>query len=265
MAKGKRNVLKLSGKIGDKVHVQSSKYGYVVREAPVQGTRKDEPAFKKQHSRTAILNKLASELNRTIPQYCGSFKSKGFYSHMHELFRKEPLNNRFLLLQQVKGLEVNKRYPFAWPAYCTANVNRSKNKIIVELHVTGIPDKKNNKADGYYYEVILLHWTNSKKPPLHSSELTTWIAFTIEKPGFEFLFPVPKATVNWLLCLRRVMGMNEEEIGDFPSQGMQIIDAGTFDKKEEALLQQRLEEKRKKPAGKKVVKERVRVKPKWIG
>src|ERR1700730_6652367 len=107
MAKIKPTIIKVSGKIGNDVIVDSKTYGHHVRKAPAKGSKKNEAALKQQYSRTKFLNALASELNTVIKGYSVSFKSSGFYQRMQKLFRKEPLDKRFLLLQKLKDMEIN--------------------------------------------------------------------------------------------------------------------------------------------------------------
>ena len=84
-----RSTIKISGKVGDEVHVRS-KHGQILRKAPKKGTKKDESAFKQQHERTSFLNNLASELNRIIRGYSDTLKPTDFYQAVQKQDRSCP-------------------------------------------------------------------------------------------------------------------------------------------------------------------------------
>lgn len=102
MAKQK-SILPISGKLGETVFVDG-KQGSSVRAAPEAGSKKDEPALKEQYSRTRYLNRLAGGINSVVDKYAGNLKVSNFYNLLNKHFRKEPLDNRFLLLKQVEGM-----------------------------------------------------------------------------------------------------------------------------------------------------------------
>jgi hypothetical protein len=59
------SIIKISGKVDDKVHV-NSKHGDLLRDAPKKGTKKKEAALTRQYKRTGMLNNLAADVNRII-------------------------------------------------------------------------------------------------------------------------------------------------------------------------------------------------------
>ena len=144
-----------------------------------------------------------------------------------------------MLLCQLKGMEINPSYPFAILGDCLVNVNEVKNKIAVNLKVTLHPEAGKHKADCYNYEVILLSWDKTKKPPLHTRQYSEWIGIRGGLPEFEFLFPKPAGITHWLLCLKIILGVNEKPVEAFVARGMRFADTGSFDKKDLALLKNR--------------------------
>ncbi len=112
MARIRPGIVKVEGKVGDNILLRGGRYGPHMRKAVKPGTKRDEPALKKEYSRTGFLNNLASEINTAIKEHCAMLKSGRFYEMLLSRFRKEPLNNRLLLLQTLKGVEVNPVYPF---------------------------------------------------------------------------------------------------------------------------------------------------------
>ncbi|THU40129.1 hypothetical protein FAM09_09600 [Niastella caeni] len=239
------SILKISGKVDDKVHV-NSKHGELLRNAPQKGSKKKEPALKQQYKRTGMLNNLAADLNRIIGAYSGTLKPSTFYQALQKRFRKEPLNNRFLLLKQLEGMEVNSTYPLNKLGRANATVNAVKKEIIVRLDVNLRPSQYcgNYKINCYAYEVSLLCWNKSEGFATHARQYSEWIYLKEGLPEFEFLFARPAGTVHWLLCLKQQLGRNEKAIESFRAEGMQIVAAGSFDKKDMAILTKRKEEEK---------------------
>lgn len=238
------SIIKFRGKIGDQVHVDG-KYGPSVRRAPKDGSKKDEAALEEQYTRTAYLNKLASELNRIIRAYGGPLKSTDFYRLLQKRFRKEPLNNRFLLLKQLEGMEVNLIYPLHKLGDARVTTTTTQKKMTVRLEVLYHPSHYvgTYKANCYSYEVSLVSWLNGDEPASHTRQFSEWISLKDGLPDFEFEFNRPAGTVHWLVCLKQQVGYNEEPIPSFCAEGMQIITAGTFNKKDMELFTKRKEEK----------------------
>lgn len=237
------SVIKLRGKLGDQVHIDG-KYGPSVRQAPKDGNKKDEAALEEQYSRTAYLNNLASELNRIIRAYSGSLKPTGFYQLLQKRFRKEPLNNRFMLLKQLEGMEVNSNYPLHKLGDARVTVTTIRKKITVKLEVLYHPAAYigTYKANCYSYEVSLVCWANGDGAASHARQFGEWISLGDGLPDFEFEFNRPADAVHWLVCLKQQAGYNEEPIPSFCAEGMQIISTGTFNKKDMELFTKRKKE-----------------------
>ena len=71
--------------------------------------------------------------------------------------------------------------------------------------------------------------------------------------------------MHWLVCLKQQAGFNEEPIPSFCAEGMRIISAGTFNKKDLELLTKRKKEemaKAEKAAATKKQEQVTRVKAK---
>jgi hypothetical protein len=243
------SIIQISGKLNDMVHV-NSKHGHLLRDAPKNDNKKKEPALVQQYNRTGMLNNLAADLNRIIRAYAGALKPSGFYQAIQKRFRKEPLNNRFLLLKQLEGMEVNPAYPLNKLGGVDATVDAVKKEIIVRLDVSLRPSKYcgRHKVNCYAYEVSLLCWNKSDGLATHARQYSEWINISDGLPEFEFLFARPAGTVHWLLCVKQQLGRNEEAIGTFRAEGMQIVAAGSFDKKDLAILTKRKEEEKAQAA-----------------
>jgi hypothetical protein len=236
MAKIKSGIQRFSGKLGDEVYVDSHRYSPHVRKPVKPGSKKNEPALKAQYKRTAFLNKLASELNRVIRNYSGNFKSARFYEELQKRFRREPQNKRCLLLLTLKGMEINPKYPMSKLGDRIVTVTGLKKEISVTLKTKLHPREGRHKANCYYYEVLLLCWNKTENPVVNSRQISDWIDIKKGRPEFEFIFPRAAGTTHWLVCLRQRLGVNEKLIGAFAAEGMQIVTVGSFDKKEQALM-----------------------------
>jgi hypothetical protein len=263
MAKVNRSLIDISGKIGDSVFVQRRGSEYV-RKAPKPGSKKDEPVLKYQYKRTRLLNKLASELNSVIKTYRRHFKGHDFYVRLQSLFRKEPSDNRFMLLSHLKDMEINTRYKSEKQSFYETSVSATKKNITVNFEILQHPSEIKFESDCYYYELILVTWDKSKKAPKHFNTLTVWIDKSKGMPEFEFEFPNHTGVTNWLLCVYRRLGITKVEIENFLAESMLITDVGTFDKKEQALFNKKNKEGLEKPSLRRKIDTEERVKPKRI-
>ena len=237
MAKVPSSVIKISGKPDGKVHVQN-KAVYIIRDAPKTTGRKSEE-FNRQKERTAFINNFASELNRIMPLYAESLGRKTFYERLKTAFRKEPLDNRFLMLRQLKGMEINIEYPLRGLSEFSATVSKQKNEISVELKVLRHPLEPLYDANCYYYEVTLFCWDKTTRPAIHRRQLSDWVKLKDQCPVFEFAFPKPANITHWLLCVKVILGVNNYWIESFKAEGMQLFEVGSFDKSAIALLKQK--------------------------
>jgi hypothetical protein len=236
MAKIKNGIQRFSGKFGDEVYVDSHRYPRHIRKPVKAGSKRNEAALKMQYKRTAFLNNLASELNTVIRNHSDHFKSVKFYEELQKKFRREPQNKRCLLLLKLKEMEINPRYPMSRLGDSTVTVTGLKKEISVILKVKLHPPRGRHRANCYYYEVLLLCWNKTEKPAAYSRQVSDWIYIKDGKPEFEFLFSRPAGATHWLVCLRLRLGVDEMAIGAFAGEGMQIAEVGSFDKKEQALM-----------------------------
>lgn len=259
-----RSLFNPSGKLDKLVFVDSTKYGNHTRRAPRPGLKKDEPALKRQFSRTKYLNDLAGELNSAFRGIWPAKKSD-LYQKILKRFRREPENSRGLLLMQLKSMEINPRYSLHSLGTCSTTVRELEENISVDLQVQTHPPRGKYDANTYYYEVILFTWDDPHDTAFWSRQYSDWIRIGKDNPNpaFEFFFPKPPGTCQWLLCLRIHLGVEDVVFPLLTTTGMQITDVGTFDKEEIRILEQRKiaeeEAKKKRKAGEEVV---VRVKAK---
>jgi hypothetical protein len=206
---------------------------------------KEENLFKDQYSNTGIINSLAGHLNTIVEMHIGKFKESTFYHRVQKLLRRAPSHSRILLLHQLKDMEVNTQYPSKRLFHLVKVVN-GKSKIAVNLEVLNHAWPKKFKSDCYCYKIVMIIWDKTSKPPKHDHIFSDWVSLEGGKPEFDFEFSKPQGTTHWLLCIRQMYGLNQQRLRNYASESMYIADAGTFDKKEQELLEKTLEERSKK-------------------
>jgi hypothetical protein len=241
LAKLKPSIFKISGKHGEDVHVDSKRYPRHLRKPVSPGTKRNEPAFKEQYTRTKYLNQLASEVNSIIEHNSDNLKPSTFYEELQRRFRKEALNNRLLLLLELRGMEVHPAYPLSKLGTRLVHVRISKNKIVVNLQVTHHPPAGKDKADCYDYQVLMVTWGKRLE---YEEQCSNWVFIESGRPEFDFEFKRKADTRHWLFCLRLRLGIKEKPIEKLATTGMQIIDAGSFVKKDLEILEKRKKEQK---------------------
>jgi hypothetical protein len=263
MAKQVKGAVQVQGKLGDNVFYET-KYGRLVRKASKSGNRKEEPGLKEQYQRNKVLNPLASTINEMIREHCPQLKTGSFYSDVLSHFRKEPLNNRYLLLRQLAGMEVNKLMPYPTRIEQSVKVLQSPKKISLTVRIDKHPEYPKKEYNCYYVVAVLMSWYKKAHPDM-DVQMSEWTAVKGKLPEFEFTFPVYAGMEHWLMGLQVVAGLNQYAIGAQWAEGMKFIEAGTLNAADKKLLaerEQRLADQ--EPAKKKKPDSMVRVKAKIV-
>jgi len=228
--------MNFSGKIDELVFVDSKRYGAHTRKRPKPGSKKNQAALKQNYKRTAFLNKLASDINRIIQTHSGAHKHPNFYFKLQKRFRSQSSDNRFVLLRTLQGLDVHPLYTldkvlgdheirFSYP----------KQKIQFEVTVKTHP-RQRVKTNCYSFELLLITWNQGSGSASHQLQVSEWVYPDDPKPVFEFSFRRSPKTVHWILCLGQKMGWDRQPPASMKAQGMRIVLAETFLKKEMSLL-----------------------------
>jgi hypothetical protein len=239
MAKIKNSIMPLSGKVDDLVHINSKRYGKYVRKAVAKGSSKNNPVLKTQYDRNGVVNGLASEINTIIKNTADTLRPTKFYENLLKRLRKEPLDNRFMLLRTVIGMEVSDSYRLCKLGSQSVTVEALDDKFVVRVRVLAHPDAGKQEADGYFYEVLFVTWAKSNKPPVFSIQPSDWIDMKGGKPTFPFEFARDEGVVHWMVCLRLKLGLKQEEIGTMAAEGMAVVDVGSLDEGDLALVRER--------------------------
>jgi hypothetical protein len=221
--------------------------GFMAKSKPTPKNEDHQPGSRSraQNVRTAYLNQLASDLNNIIGKYADKLKNGAFYPAMQSRFRREKLDNRFLLLKNLEGMEVNSSYPLEKLGKARISVKTSGGKMIVSQDVIYHPSAhvRGHKANCYYYQVLLLVWTKDQSSALPLlSKKSAWISLDDELPFFEYPFDRPENAEEWLVCVHQVLGIDDKRIEALVAEGMQLVLVGTFKKKDLALYEQQKKE-----------------------
>src|SRR4030095_1356358 len=107
----------------------------------------------------------------------------------------------------------------------------------INLNVKEHPSQTKLKFDHYYFELLLLQWGKGTKPAGHSKQCSDWVDMHDGLPELEFVFKRGSATIHWLLCLCQRLSTGRKVDNRLGLGGMQIIEAGTFDKKELTMVE----------------------------
>jgi hypothetical protein len=238
-----RSIIQISGKLEDKVYVQN-RYGSHVRTAPEKGVKKNEPALKAQYSSTSFFNTVASQINKALRAQVYNFIDARFYQQLLKKFRtvKDHGGHRWLLVREVMGMEGNALYPLDKMGFINWQVQPLRRKIRVILDVYGHPPNKveKHRVDRYYYELLLLCWNKTKKPPVMVTTETDWIDIKGGLPLFEIPMQPPAGTTHWLLFIHGRLANNRECLDIRIAEGLQCVAVGSFNKKEMALAEKRM-------------------------
>lgn len=249
MAKARAGIITVEGKIGDHIISRKGRYKSYIRKVVEPGTKRNEPALKQQHSRTGFLNSFASDINTIIKENSDGLKSSQFYEKLQSRFRKEPENNRLLLLQTLKGMEINPSYPFEKHGmpniYCTTDKARLRVHIGVKRH----PVSLNKHLTDYYYEVLAATWVKKEGPGDCERQYSEWVQIKSPVPEFDFFFDKAAGAIHWMVCVRIRLGRDEVAEESFKADGMQVVDSGSFDKREQEWLLARNQTKQKPVGG----------------
>jgi len=242
MPKLVNSTIKFKGKLDEKVYVDSIRYGHHVRMAQKPGARKDDPNLKLQQRRNKNLNGLASSIRLTINNAYHDLYKSDLYFRLLKQIRKERSDSRSFLLLRLKGMEINLNYKLLGDYKIT--VTPKSGKVLVNLEVRSAPhNTRLRAANSYYYDMILFTWDSTNGPLMASRDSTEWVYMEDGEFDFEFEFIKPKGAIHWMVALRMQLGIDgidgHPEMETYKAQGAQFLDTGSFNKKEQALLDKR--------------------------
>jgi hypothetical protein len=148
--------------------------------------------------------------------------------------------------------------------FCNASVQKQEDSIVVNLREAQHPGKTPGGPTQYQYDVILLCWTGTEGPAQHDMQGTNWMDIDGKLKQFEFVFENTSDITHWLLCLHQFLGSEDKRIETMKGEGMMIVNAGSFDEEELALLNKEQELVKEQPVVKEKTREVKRVGPKEL-
>lgn len=252
MPKTVSSINKISGKLGEEVHVNSKRYGHHVRKAPKPGLKKDQEELKIQQGRNGFLNGLSGEICRTIEKDYPRFKWPNLYHRILKRLKNEKENNRFLLLSTLTGMELNNYYKTGHKMQRDISIVTNEDSINITIAVKMHPEAGPYHSNAYFFEFYLMTWDDTTAAPSTQKQRTDWIYLRGGKPEFVFDFPRSRETKHWLLLLRRRQGVDGKPIDAYVAEGIQVYEAGSFDEKDKEIIHKRQAEAIEKASRKKI-------------
>jgi hypothetical protein len=259
MAKVIGGLFPVSGTIDDTVFVRRGDTTYTRRRVR-PGSKRNEPVLMEHYLRTPYLNRLASGINSILQNTSNRNKHGEFYAEVLGRFRKQASDNTFLLLSALNGMNLHPTYTLDIVGGSQKiSVKTERQKFKVRVNITSQP-LDIDKVNCYCYQLVLITWNNTDKPPTYDHQASEWIYPEKPKTQVDFSFQRETGVVHWMLCVMKQMGFNDEDVS-VKLQGMCIMQVGTFNKEDLALQKEIAAEEKKKMAAFKKKKERfVRVK-----
>ena len=259
---------KISGKFGNEVY-KAGKNGEYVSKVGKGPSETQLAALEPQKKRMPFINRLSSQLNRSVEYYDEPIAQSRLFHRLNILFFNQDENDTLLMLENIRGLEVSKKYKLERfnrpPAVTIAHKN---GQAVVELTAVMHPVER-RMFNCYYFHVILVYWLDKDNDCVHAGKKTSWISQSDELLTFDINFPVPDEAKEYVLFVRQVRGKDKKEEGLLPERGMMLVSVGSFDEEGQKKLEAfrlRKEELRleKLKGGRKVVVEEERVEPRRV-
>lgn len=160
------------------------------------------------------------------------------------MLRKELVNNRFLLLLKLKAIDVHPTYPLQKLNYSSVTVKALPEAIAIDLTISHHPDPGQYNASCYDCELLLFTWDNTDTKPMFETQLSPWLRMNEPVKKIKFEFEKRTCITQWVLFLRIRLGVKHEVLGEQyveakVAEGMGIVEVGSFDEKDLALLRER--------------------------
>ena len=241
-------IIKISGKIDDEhILVNGEKNQPHVRKATPPSEKKEKPWLKKFNGRTGFLNSISSGIREPIESHNPVFYDSSFYTRMNKLLRKELVDNRFLLLCKLKGIDVNIGYPLSDLNHSTIEVKGFADKITIDLKINRHPKAGKYEATCYDCELLLFTWDDHSAKPMIETQLSPWLCMNEPTKKIQFEFDKRPGMAQWILFLRMRLGVKhplfeEQYVEAKVAEGMGIVEVGSFDETDLAMLKERNEE-----------------------
>ncbi len=181
-------------------------------------------SFEANTQRTILVNTLASEINRSFNLYWNGRKSRDFYQRISSKMRKEPMNHPFFMIRKLRSMELHHRYISSHLSHSPVSWQLHKNgdlEVTLEAHCHSTRAYK-ERADSYYYKLILLSWQKNKLTATHTCQLSDWVPVNEQGMGFEFEFQLPPSTTFWLLAVGQSLCEKKSDIPRATSHAMHI-------------------------------------------
>ena len=235
------NLKGTSGKIKDRVFVQSAAYGEHSRDAPKEeknGTNNKSTSFTTHAQAARFINSFASEIKNLLKTYENRIDAAKLYKSFQTRFHIDPFDNKYVMLSKLKDMDVSGDYLFNTLNYSDIACAQEKKKISVNIKVNIHPFQNKRNANCYFYEAIVLFWKD-KGNAIHSGIGTEWVKTGEKPPEFDMSFAKPPGARTWMLLVRLCLGVNNKRLDMSGTNAMKVIDVGTYNNEDVELLEER--------------------------
>ena len=230
MAKIKKTIIQVSGKLDGVEHVQSNRYPPHTRIPREKTSKLQYETLESNFRYNTPVNSLAGDINRYIHDHTPYMHQTDLYSRLLSFFKEYKTDNRYIMLQSIMNMEIKTGYPIEQLGRFQLNVQQEADRIVINLKVMDHPrvykwDEYN--SDCHSFEFILLCWKKNEKATWHIKG-TEWI--DSEGPFYRYKIPidVPAETDHWLLLVRHVAGQDKVPLETIRAERMAFGGCGTY-------------------------------------
>jgi hypothetical protein len=225
MAKQLQSIVRLSGRLGDVVYVNSDSYGDHVR-LP-RGSKKPatiNPSLQRQAERTSLLNGQAKQVYLLLKPVGERFMEGMFWQAILKRFRQagDPVA---ALLESLTGLELNSAYKLTrFVDLPKVDVQANKTRLHVSLTPHGklvLPRPFNS----FQYSLILLFFDKTGKA-IGTEAVLFPANESLKIPESCITVKRPKGSVYWLCCVHGQAGVDGQFEATRKAQGMAVAGSG---------------------------------------
>jgi hypothetical protein len=224
-----KGIIKLKGTIAGLTFVDSKAYGAHTRAA--RGSNKEvmvNEVLQANADNARRVTSAASPVLKQLKAIEGGFSGGDLWPRMTgRMFRTKSMRME-VLLESIKGVELNERYAFTrlFVKVPKVNVGFKKKELTIEVEMHSHAHfSRDVKASEYLYEVTVL-FLDGKGGSVKDVMETEWISFDEALDIYVMAFTIPKGMKYFLIVAGVRGGRGGKEIERFGARGYYIVDWG---------------------------------------
>lgn len=203
MARVKKSLFRLQGSVYDLTFVASNAYRDHVR-APRGTYREAKPnkTLTRNFERTRVLNQTAKPVFDVLKESGKACREGFLWQHILSRFRKCESNQPRQLLQQLEGLELNRKYPLLPLFGNSLNVTAAfkKKELVVQLDINDSAFSL-KKATAYRLAISVVYYYETRNRCTNETRSGDWMDLNYKGTTLSFVFPKRKS-LCCLICIR---------------------------------------------------------------